>query len=203
MPLQPGYRAAGLLLHATSLPSRYGIGDLGPSAFQWIDRLHEAGLGWWQSLPLGPTGYGDSPYQCLSSFAGNGLLMSPELLIEDGLLQPADCKGAFSSTSIDYDAVIPFKHRLLKILWNRFTSGARKDLIPEYEQFCERMPAGWKTMRCFGPSGPNTTTPITLIGRKSWCAACHPPSSRRGASLPMRSTRFAWRSSCCSGRADG
>ncbi len=142
MPLKPGYRGAGLLLHATSLPSRYGIGDVGPAAFQWIDRLHDTGLGWWQSLPLGPTGYGDSPYQCLSAFAGNGLLISPELLIEDGLLQPADCRGSFSSTSIDYDAVIPFKHKLLKVLWNRFTSGARKDLIPEYEHFCLQN-AGW------------------------------------------------------------
>lgn len=135
--IKPGYRGAGLLLHTTSLPSRYGIGDMGAVAFQWIDRLHEAGLGWWQCLPLGPTGYGDSPYQCLSTFAGNGLLISPELLIEDGLLEPADCKGSFSSTSIDYHAVIPFKHRLLRVLWNRFCSGARKDLIPEYEYFCQ------------------------------------------------------------------
>jgi 4-alpha-glucanotransferase len=129
-------------MHITSLPSRYGIGDLGPAAFTWIDRLHEAGLRWWQALPLGPTGYGDSPYQCLSSFVGNGLLISPELLTEDGLLQPSECKGAFSSTAIDYPAVIPFKHRLLKAVWTRFREGARKDLIPEYERFCERR-AGW------------------------------------------------------------
>ena len=89
----PGYRASGLLLHVTSLPSPYGIGDLGPAAFSWIDRLHEAGQEWWQALPLGPTGYGNSPYQCLSSFAGNGLLISPEFLIEDGLLQADECQG--------------------------------------------------------------------------------------------------------------
>src|SRR6516225_12032941 len=82
------YRASGLLLHVTSLPSPYGIGDLGPSAFRWIDRLREAGQSWWQALPLGPTGYGNSPYHPLSSFAGNELLVSPELLIEDGLLPP-------------------------------------------------------------------------------------------------------------------
>jgi 4-alpha-glucanotransferase len=66
-PFPPGYRAAGVLLHITSLPSAYGIGDLGPAAFDWVDRLHDAGQRWWQALPLGPTGYGDSPYQCLSS----------------------------------------------------------------------------------------------------------------------------------------
>src|SRR5215207_3727636 len=93
-PFPLGYRASGLLLHVTSLPSPYGIGDLGADAFIWVDRLHQAAQEWWQALPLGPTGYGNSPYQCLSSFAGNGLLVSPELLIEDGLLQADECKGA-------------------------------------------------------------------------------------------------------------
>ncbi|HBZ69222.1 MAG TPA: 4-alpha-glucanotransferase, partial [Deltaproteobacteria bacterium] len=77
------YRASGLLLHVTSLPSHYGIGDVGPAALAWLDRLQEAGQSWWQALPLGPTGYGDSPYQPLSSFAGNGMLVSPDWLIED------------------------------------------------------------------------------------------------------------------------
>ena len=76
-PFPPEYRASGVLLHVTSLPSRYGIGDLGPSARAWIDRLADAGQSWWQSLPLGPAGYGNSPYQPLSSFAGNELLVSP------------------------------------------------------------------------------------------------------------------------------
>src|SRR5262250_3858042 len=99
-PFHPAYRASGLLLHVTSLPSPYGIGDVGPTALAWIDRLQEAGQTWWQALPLGPTGYGNSPYQCLSSFAGNGLLISPELLIQDGLLHASACEGqAFSSTS--------------------------------------------------------------------------------------------------------
>jgi 4-alpha-glucanotransferase len=141
-PFPAEYRASGILLHTTSLPSPYGIGDLGPAAYSWIDRLHESGQTWWQALPLGPTGYGNSPYQSLSSFVGNALMVSPELLIEDGLLQPGDCHGAFSSTSIDYETVIPFKHRLLKFAWTRFRNGARKDLIPEYEQFC-RARASW------------------------------------------------------------
>ena len=84
-PFPPEYRASGLLLHVTSLPSAYGIGDLGPEAFAWIDRLHDAGQRWWQALPLGPTGYGNSPYQPLSSFAGNALIISPQSLNRGGL----------------------------------------------------------------------------------------------------------------------
>src|SRR5262249_50740764 len=141
-PFPAGYRSSGLLLHITCLPSRYGIGDLGPAAYVWIDRLCDAGQTWWQALPLGPTGYGNSPYQCLSSFVGNGLLISPDLLIEDGLLKPEDCLAAFSSTRIDYDVVIPFKHRLLKLAWARFQAGARRDLVPAYEQFCQTR-ANW------------------------------------------------------------
>src|SRR5215831_8396490 len=81
------YRASGLLMHVTSPPSRYGIGDVGPAALAWIDQLKRAGQSWWQALPLGPTGYGNSPYQPLSSFAGNELLVSPDWLMEDGLLR--------------------------------------------------------------------------------------------------------------------
>ena len=87
-PFTSGRRSSGVLMHVTSLPSPYGIGDLGPAAFAWVDRLHDAGQTWWQALPLGPTGCGNSPYSCLSSFAGNTLLVSPDLLIEDGLLSP-------------------------------------------------------------------------------------------------------------------
>jgi 4-alpha-glucanotransferase len=134
-----GYRASGVLLHVTSLPSPYGIGDMGPAAFAWVDRLHEAGQSWWQALPLGPTGYGDSPYQALSSFAGNGLLISPELLLENGLLEAKACEGqSFSSNTVDYGAVIKFKHRLLDQIWGNFCAGARKDLGPAYKMFCER-----------------------------------------------------------------
>ncbi|MFL6446405.1 MAG: 4-alpha-glucanotransferase [Bryobacteraceae bacterium] len=136
-PLFPdGYRAAGLLLHITSLPSPYGIGDLGPAAFTWIDRLREAEQSWWQALPLGPTGYGNSPYQSPSSFVGNGLVISPEFLIDDGLLNEEDCQGVFSSGAVDYDTAIPYKHRLLDKAWTNFRAGARKDLVAPYEQFC-------------------------------------------------------------------
>jgi 4-alpha-glucanotransferase len=134
-PFTHEYRASGLLLHVTSLPSPYGIGDLGPSAFAWVDRLHDAGQGWWQSLPLGPTGYGNSPYQPMSSFAGNALVISPGSLISDGLLAEKDCESHFSADFVDYDAVIPFKARLLQIAWKNFKSGNCPDLLPEYDEF--------------------------------------------------------------------
>ena len=134
-PFPPDYRASGLLLHITSLPSAYGIGDVGPCAFAWIDRLQEAGQGWWQALPLGPTGYGNSPYQPLSSFAGNELLVSPELLIEDGLL-PADWRSRrVFSLAIDYDMVIPFKRELLETAWTNFKHGGRRDLQVAFDEF--------------------------------------------------------------------
>ena len=137
-PFPPGYRASGVLLHVTSLPSPYGIGDLGPAAFAWVDRLHEAGQRFWQALPLGPTGYGDSPYQSLSSFAGNELLISPDGLIDDGLLRAADCAGqAFSPTAVEYEKVVPFKVRMLETAWSRFSAGARPDLRPAYDRFCQ------------------------------------------------------------------
>jgi 4-alpha-glucanotransferase len=137
-PFPPEYRASGLLLHVTSLPSPYGVGDLGPSAFSWIDRLHDAGQGWWQALPLGPTGYGNSPYQSMSSFAGNPLLISPGSLISDGLIQASDAQPQFSGDAVDYDSVIPFKRRLLETAWTNFKAGRRsdRDLAPAYGEFC-------------------------------------------------------------------
>src|SRR5215472_19290071 len=129
-------RGAGVLLHVTSLPSPYGVGDVGPAAFSWIDRLHAAGQSWWQALPMGPTGYGNSPYQSLSSFAGNGLLISPDWLIEDGLLSVSDCKASpFSPSAVDYNTVIPFKHRLLEKAWNNFISAGPAELRIAFEQF--------------------------------------------------------------------
>jgi 4-alpha-glucanotransferase len=135
-PFPPEYRASGLLLHVTSLPSPYGIGDIGSSAFSWVDRLHDAGQRWWQSLPLGPTGYGNSPYQAMSSFAGNGILISPASLISDALLTTKDCESSFPSDFVDYDAVIPFKMRLLETAWKNLKAGERTDLKASYQDFC-------------------------------------------------------------------
>src|SRR5580658_1872550 len=109
------YRASGILLHLTSLPSPFGIGDFGPVAQSWIDRLGQAGQAWWQVLPLGPIGYGNSPYQPVSSFAANTLFISPDWLIEDGLVGPSDCEHRlFTPAVVDYDAILPFKHELLQ-----------------------------------------------------------------------------------------
>jgi 4-alpha-glucanotransferase len=135
LPFPPDYRASGLLLHVTSLPSPYGIGDVGPSALRWIDQLQDAEQRWWQSLPLGPTGYGNSPYQSISSFAGNELLISPDWLIEDGLLRANDFTiPQFSATAVDYGMVLQFKRLLLKIAWSN--ANASPGVRVAFEQFC-------------------------------------------------------------------
>ena len=137
LPFPENYRASGLLLHLTSLPSPYGIGDVGPTAVKWIDKLAEAGQSWWQALPLGPTGYGDSPYQSLSSFAGNGLLISPDWLIEEGLLEESQCAPPFFPlAAVDYEAVITYKRRLVEQAWRNFQLVRRPDLRVAFEQFC-------------------------------------------------------------------
>jgi 4-alpha-glucanotransferase len=142
-PFPSPYRASGLLLHVTSLPSPYGIGDVGPAAMAWIDRLYEAGQSWWQALPLGPTGYGNSPYQALSSFAGNGLLISPEWLIEDGLLDPSDSAApSFSRSAVDYNAIFQFKYRLLEKAWTNFTKARSAELQIAFDKFCQEQ-AHW------------------------------------------------------------
>ena len=101
-------RSSGVLLHPTSLPGPYGIGDLGPRAHAWVDFLAEAGCSLWQVLPLGPTGFDNSPYQSFSAFAGNPYLVSPELLVAEGLLEQRDLGGAsFPSERVDFCALIP------------------------------------------------------------------------------------------------
>src|SRR5262249_26982314 len=92
-PRAPSRRRAGVLLHPTSLPGPPGIGDVGPAAHRFLDLLHAAEQSVWQVLPLGPTGFGDSPYQSQSSFAGNPLLISPQRLVEDGLIEEATSRS--------------------------------------------------------------------------------------------------------------
>jgi 4-alpha-glucanotransferase len=117
-------RASGILLHPTSLPGPYGIGDLGPNAFRFIDWLASSGCKLWQILPLGPTGYGDSPYQSFSAFAGNPYLISPDLLLQDGLLTQADLadKPDFPASRVDFGRIIPYKLGLLRKAFDRYTS---------------------------------------------------------------------------------
>jgi len=131
-------RAAGILLHPTSLPGRFGIGDLGNAAHRFVDFLAEAGIRIWQVLPLGPTGYGDSPYQSLSAFAGNPLLISPEMLARDGLLSAGETETApaFPHETVAFERVIPYKLDLLQTAFERFRGGA------EYDRFCNAS-ASW------------------------------------------------------------
>ena len=113
-------RSAGVLLHPTCLPSAHGIGDLGPNAHAYLDWLAEAGVSWWQILPLNPPGPGHSPYSATSTFAGNPLLISPRLLVEDGLLDERDLvsETALPDEWVDYGAVIPHKHRLIRLAFD-------------------------------------------------------------------------------------
>lgn len=115
-------RASGILLHPTSLPGRFGIGDIGPQAIAFAKTLAEAGQRWWQILPIGPTGFGNSPYQSYSSYAGNPLLLSPEILVEDGWLGSRDCDDypALPETRVDFDAVIAAKEKLHRLAYRRF-----------------------------------------------------------------------------------
>ena len=125
-------RASGILLHPSSLPGPHGIGDLGPAAIDFIDFLEASGTRLWQLLPLGPTGYGDSPYQCFSSFAGNPYLISPAALREDGVLRDGDLESSpsFPDAAVDYGRVIPWKNALLDTAFDRFRR-SRYTALPE------------------------------------------------------------------------
>ncbi len=132
----PSSRSAGILLHPTSLPGPYGIGDLGPAAYAWVDLLAKAKQTWWQILPLGPTGYGDSPYQCFSAFAGNPFLVSPQYLVEDGLLDSRDLPSSmFPPERVDFGPVINFKNQLLSKAWQHFQTARGTALRPAFERF--------------------------------------------------------------------
>jgi 4-alpha-glucanotransferase len=129
-------RSAGIILHPTSLPGPFGIGDLGSAAYAWIDLLAGAGQKWWQVLPLGPTGYGDSPYQCFSAFAGNPNLISPDILLQEGLLDNADLAcPPFPAERVDYGPVIAFKNHLLEKCWANFQLGRGAGLKQPFEEF--------------------------------------------------------------------
>src|SRR5437763_468637 len=114
-------RRAGVLLHPTSLPSRFGIGDLGPAAFAFLDYLARAKQSLWQVLPLGPTGFGDSPYASPSAFAGNPLLIAAQPLVDQGLLTPDDLADLASlpADHVDFGQLLPLKRRALQTAFQR------------------------------------------------------------------------------------
>jgi 4-alpha-glucanotransferase len=130
-------RSAGVLLHPSSLPGPFGIGDIGPQAHLWLDYLSRAGIGLWQVLPLGPTGYGDSPYQCFSAFAGNPYLISPEALVLDGLLDEKSlaARPLFTADKVDFGEVITWKLGLLDQAFRNFNENDSHDLRNELTTF--------------------------------------------------------------------
>jgi 4-alpha-glucanotransferase len=151
--LNPLKRSAGILLHPTSLWTPYGIGDFGPSAFEFIQYLKRAGQSFWQMLPLGPTGYSDSPYQCLSAFAGNPLLISPDELVNLGLITNKEAINCLEdensrikwtmSDKIHYSNVRIAKYRIFQIAYDNLfnakitdTSVHHEVLIEEFNEFC-------------------------------------------------------------------
>ncbi len=134
------FRRSGILLHPTSLPGGYGVGDLGDDAYRFIDVLVAMGQQLWQVLPLGPTAYGDSPYQCFSTFAGNPILISPDRLLANGWLTPSDLRDRprFADDRVAFSEVLAYKRRLFARAAGRFLSAPPAD----FETFC-RTHASW------------------------------------------------------------
>lgn len=130
-------RCAGILLHPTCFPGPYGIGDLGPSAFRWIDWLAATGCKLWQILPLGPTGYGDSPYQCFSAFAGNPYLISPDLLLAERFLAAEDLEDMpeWNARQVDFGTLYEWKPALLAKAYDRFVALKSQQIQNEIETF--------------------------------------------------------------------
>jgi len=132
-------RSAGILLHPTSLPSKFGIGDLGNDAYKFVDFLSNAKQKLWQILPLGPTSFGDSPYQCLSAFAGNPLLISFEKLIEDKICSEKILQDMpdFPEDKVNYGDVIEYKFETLQLIYEEFKTTKSEELKKSFLEFCE------------------------------------------------------------------
>src|SRR3954452_2008835 len=148
-------RLSGVLLHPTSFPGPYGIGDLGPEAYKFVDFLVAAGQSLWQVLPLGPTGYGDSPYACYSAFAGNTLLVSPEQLIKEGLLDSAlplrpvrlggeddlthrrDAEDAEVTQRVNFGEAHNLKDQILRRAYERYIKTTDTSLRSAFETFAQ------------------------------------------------------------------
>lgn len=128
-------RSAGVLLHPTSLPGRFGVGDLGDELIAFLDWAVSAGMHVWQLLPLNPPGYGYSPYGCISSFAGNPLLISPQRLLDNGLLPSIDDVPEFPNDHVDFDRVTEFKNRLLRESFAHFEANGRADQRTALKRF--------------------------------------------------------------------
>ena len=132
-------RSSGILLHITSLPNRYGIGDLGPTAYEFVNFLVHTHQQYWQVLPLVPVGYGYSPYASPSTFAGNPLFISPDLLLEKGYLRNEDLAELpeFPENRVDFEQVLPFKFKLLERAFDLFEHHAPHDEKQQFDAFCK------------------------------------------------------------------
>ena len=150
LPTEDNGRYSGILVHPTSFPSPYGIGDMGEGAYGFIDFLEAAGQTLWQCLPLGPTSFGDSPYQSFSSFAGQPLIISPDLLIQDGLLAEEDVADMpkWDDTHVDYGEAILFKTRLLRKAYEHFKQTPILLYVEEFQAFCKKRVSGWIITAC-------------------------------------------------------
>lgn len=134
-------RSCGILMHITSLPSKHGIGTLGAESYKFVDFLKKAGQQYWQILPIGPTGYGDSPYQCYSAYAGNPLLIDIDMLIEDGLVSPDDQDLMIidkKENFADYAQLFSFKNVILQKAYTRFTAEGAAEEKLAFDKFCRK-----------------------------------------------------------------
>jgi 4-alpha-glucanotransferase len=134
------FRASGVLLHPTSLPSRFGIGDLGENAYRFVDFLANSDQQIWQILPIGPTGYGNSPYLSYSALAGNPLLISPAILQQQDLLTREELQNLpdFPLDRVDFEEVIKIKMPLLRQASDRFKTISSDETKEEFQRFCNR-----------------------------------------------------------------
>jgi 4-alpha-glucanotransferase len=141
----PAVKQAGVCLHVTSLPGRYGIGEIGAQALRFVDAMRDMQLGVWQFLPTGPTAYGDSPYQPLSTFAGNEMLIDIGRLVDSGLLRADEPRQleTLPEHAVHYGALIPVKNELLKIAAGRFSIAANSRLKSGFDEFLESNSQAW------------------------------------------------------------
>ena len=145
-------------------------GDVGPTANAWVDRIAGAGQSWWQVLPLGPTGCGHSPYQSLSSFAADLLVLSPDSAGPDGLLAPTEREVCdFPPDRVDFERVILFKERILTRAWQKFRSGARGS-ARGFERFCAEKGGAATEPRYSWRCGPNSRRGLSALAGRSRAA---------------------------------
>ncbi|MDD4736995.1 MAG: 4-alpha-glucanotransferase [Kiritimatiellae bacterium] len=188
------WRNSGVLLHPTSLPGPYGLGEIGPEAYRFADVLNEMGQGLWQMLPLGPTSYGDSPYQSPSTFAGNHLLISLDLLVKDGLLSPDKPAKLpeFPLTHVDYGWVIPERMQILRSVCRTFSRKASEAVQKRFNRFC-RHNAYWlddyalfMAIKEAHGNGPFVEWPTELIRREETALA----KARTKYKTPIRDVKI-------------